>query len=119
MYAFHYQKPNTLKEARDLVHASGGSFLAGGQSLVQAMKLRMSNPAALVDLSGVGELQGIQVQGSAVRVGAMARHAQVADDAQVREAIPALAALAAGIGDPMVRNQGTLGGSMAYSDPSA
>ena len=119
MYAFHYQKPTTLKEARDLVHASGGSFLAGGQSLVQAMKLRMSNPAALVDLSGVGELQGIQVQGVTVRVGAMARHAQVADDAQVREAIPALAALAAGIGDPMVRNQGTLGGSMAYSDPSA
>ena len=119
MYAFHYQKPTTLKDARDLVHASGGSFLAGGQSLVQAMKLRMSNPAALVDLSGLGELQGIQVQGGTVRVGAMARHAQVADDAQVREAIPALAALAAGIGDPMVRNQGTLGGSMAYSDPSA
>jgi carbon-monoxide dehydrogenase medium subunit len=119
MYAFHYQKPTTLKEARDHAHASGGSFLAGGQSLVQAMKLRMSNPAALVDLSGLSELQGIQVQGGTVRVGAMARHAQVADDAQVREAIPALAALAAGIGDPMVRNQGTLGGSMAYSDPSA
>ena len=119
MYAFQYQKPATLKQAREQANATGGNYLAGGQSLVQAMKLRMSSPGALVDLSGLAELQGVRIEAQSVYVGAMVRHAQVADDAQVREAIPALAALAAGIGDPMVRNQGTLGGSMAYSDPSA
>jgi carbon-monoxide dehydrogenase medium subunit len=119
MYAFQYQKPATLKQAREQANATGGNYLAGGQSLVQAMKLRMSSPGALVDLSGLADLQGIQIEAQSVNVGAMVRHAQVADHAQLRGAIPALAALAGGIGDPMVRNQGTLGGSLAYNDPSA
>ena len=119
MYAFEYQRPNSLKQAIEVTQAHNGSYLAGGQSLVQAMKLRMSSPGALIDLNPLTELQGIEVSAQSVKVGAMTRHAQVADDAQVREAIPALAALAGGIGDPMVRNQGTLGGSLAYNDPSA
>jgi carbon-monoxide dehydrogenase medium subunit len=119
MYAFQYQKPATPKQARELAEALEGHYLAGGQSLVQAMKLRMSNPAALIDLSGMAELQGVQVQAQMVRVGAMTTHATVAQHAGLREAIPALADLAGGIGDPMVRNQGTLGGSLAYNDPSA
>jgi aerobic carbon-monoxide dehydrogenase medium subunit len=119
MYAFQYQKPATPQQARELAEALQGQYLAGGQSLVQAMKLRMSNPAALIDLSGMAELQGVQVQAQTVRVGAMTTHAMVAQHAELRQAIPALADLAGGIGDPMVRHQGTLGGSLAYNDPSA
>ncbi|MDI9332292.1 MAG: xanthine dehydrogenase family protein subunit M [Alphaproteobacteria bacterium] len=119
MYAFQYQKPDTAAQALQVVREQGSQYLAGGQSLVQAMKLRMSSPAALVDLSGLLELQGIEVGAQSVRIGAMTRHARVADDAPLGSAIPALAALAGGIGDPMVRNQGTLGGSLAYNDPAA
>jgi carbon-monoxide dehydrogenase medium subunit len=119
MYAFQYQKPANLQQARELAESLQGQYLAGGQSLVQAMKLRMSNPAALIDLSGMSELKGVQVQPQTVRVGAMTTHASVAQHAGLRQAIPALADLAGGIGDPMVRNQGTLGGSLAYNDPSA
>jgi aerobic carbon-monoxide dehydrogenase medium subunit len=119
MYAFQYQKPATPQQARELAEALQGQYLAGGQSLVQAMKLRMSNPAALIDLSGMAELQGVQVQAQTVRVGAMTTHAMVAQHAELRQTIPALADLAGGIGDPMVRHQGTLGGSLAYNDPSA
>ena len=118
MYAFQYQRPTQAAQALQEA-LSGGSYLAGGQSLVQAMKLRMSDPGRLIDLSGLPELQGIHTMPNGVRIGAMARHAEVADHAQVRATIPALAALAGGIGDPMVRNQGTLGGSLAYSDPAA
>lgn len=118
MYAFQYQRPTQAAQALQ-ESLSGGSYLAGGQSLVQAMKLRMSDPGRLIDLSGLPELQGIHTMPNGVRIGAMARHAEVADHAQVRATIPALAALAGGIGDPMVRNQGTLGGSLAYSDPAA
>ena len=118
MYAFQYQRPTQAAQALQEAQ-SGGSYLAGGQSLVQAMKLRMSDPGRLIDLSGLPELQGIQTTPNGVRIGAMARHAEVADHDQVRDTIPALAALAGGIGDPMVRNQGTLGGSLAYNDPAA
>ncbi len=119
MYAFQYQKPATPQQAREWAESLQGQYLAGGQSLVQAMKLRMSNPSALIDLSGLPDLQGIQVQAQTVRVGAMTTHAHVAQHEGLRQAIPALADLAGGIGDPMVRNQGTLGGSLAYNDPSA
>ncbi len=119
MYAFEYQRPSRMTQAQQAALAHNGSYLAGGQSLVQAMKLRMSSPQALIDLGDLVELQGIEVGATAVQVGAMARHAQVADHGALRAAIPALSALAGGIGDPMVRNQGTLGGSLAYNDPSA
>jgi carbon-monoxide dehydrogenase medium subunit len=119
MYSFQYQRPESAEQALQQARDSGGLYLAGGQSLVQAMKLRMSQPAALVDLSQLTELQGIAIGPGAVRVGAMTRHAHVADHTELRAAIPALACLAGGIGDPMVRQQGTLGGSLAYNDPSA
>ncbi len=118
MYAFQYQRPAQTAQAVQAAQ-SGASYLAGGQSLVQAMKLRMSDPGQLIDLSALGELQGLTLNPTSVRIGAMTRHAQVADHPELRAAIPALTHLAGGIGDPMVRNQGTLGGSLAYNDPAA
>jgi carbon-monoxide dehydrogenase medium subunit len=83
------------------------------------MKLRLATPATLVDLSALSELRGIRVASGVVTLGAMARHAEVAASPEVRAAIPALAALAGGIGDPQVRNRGTIGGSIANNDPNA
>ncbi|NDZ17489.1 carbon monoxide dehydrogenase [Variovorax sp. WS11] len=118
MYAFDYQRPGTTGEA--LAAFSGdANFLAGGQSLVQAMKLRMANVPLLIDLGGIPELRAISVTADAVAIGAMTRHAEVAHSAEVQAAIPALAGLAGGIADPMVRNMGTLGGSLANADPAA
>ncbi len=120
MYAFEYHRPSSSKEALDLAaEKSEGRFLAGGQSLVQAMKLRLASAPTLVDLRNVAKLRGIFSDGKTVTIGAMARHAEVADSSDVRAAIPALAQLAGGIGDPMVRNMGTLGGSIANADPAA
>ena len=118
MYAFNYQNPSSSAAA--IAAAKGDArYLAGGQSLVQAMKLRLSQSATLVDLNGIVELKGISVAGGKVIIGAMARHSDVARSADVKKAIPALADLAGGIGDQMVRNQGTLGGSIANADPAA
>jgi carbon-monoxide dehydrogenase medium subunit len=118
MYAFDYLRPATAAEAT--AAANGDTrYLAGGQSLVQAMKLRLSSAETLIDLGGCAELRGIRVDGGTVVVGAMTRHAEVAQSAQVRRVLPALAELADGIGDPMVRNMGTLGGAIAHADPAA
>ncbi len=118
MYPFEYLRPDSVAKA---VAALDGEarYLAGGQSLVQSMKLRLSSASALVDLSAVDALSGVAREGSTVRIGAMTRHSEVARSADVRAAIPALADLANSIGDPMVRNMGTLGGSLANSDPAA
>jgi carbon-monoxide dehydrogenase medium subunit len=118
MYAFEYKRPASVKDA--VVAAAGDArFLAGGQSLVQSMRLRLASAPTLVDLGGIAELKGIQVDGKAVTIGAMATHASVARSREVASAIPALAELAGGIGDPMVRNMGTIGGSIANADPAA
>ncbi|MCX7230843.1 MAG: FAD binding domain-containing protein [Burkholderiales bacterium] len=119
MFSFDYHRPADVAGAARAGGTADARFLAGGQSLVQAMKLRLAQPAALVDLGTVPGLAGISVQGSTLRIGAMTRHSAVAASADVRRAIPALAALAEGIGDPMVRNAGTLGGSIAHADPAA
>jgi carbon-monoxide dehydrogenase medium subunit len=119
MYAFEYQRAKTVAEAVAALAKSGGKPLAGGQSLVGAMKLRLANPGTLVDLSGIAELKGIKKEGDAVVIGALTTHAEVAASSVVKQAIPALAALAAGIGDRQVRNRGTLGGSLANNDPAA
>ncbi|WP_280151116.1 xanthine dehydrogenase family protein subunit M [Piscinibacter sp. XHJ-5] len=118
MYTFEYQRPSTRADA---VKAFQGDarFLAGGQSLVQAMKLRLASAERLVDLGGVAELQGIKADAAGVHIGAMTTHASVAASADVKRALPALAELAGLIGDPMVRNRGTLGGSVANADPAA
>jgi len=119
MYAVEYLKPRSLTEAAQQLAKSLGKPLAGGQSLVAAMKLRLAQPEMLVDLAGIPELAGIRKEGDAIVIGAMTRHADVAASEDVKRAIPALASLAEGIGDRQVRNMGTLGGSIANNDPAA
>jgi carbon-monoxide dehydrogenase medium subunit len=120
MHAFEYHRPSNTKDAVGLgSKKTEGRYLAGGQSLVQAMKLRLSSPTDLIDLGSIKELSGIRVSGNNVEIGAMTRHADVAGSADVKKAIPALAALAGIIGDRQVRHMGTIGGSLANSDPAA
>src|SRR5882672_8077690 len=120
MHAFDYHRPSNVKDAVALVlKKEEGRYLAGGQSLVQAMKLRLSSPTDLIDLGTIKDLAGIKVSGSAVEIGAMTRHADVAGSKDVQKAIPALAALAGIIGDRQVRHMGTIGGSLANNDPAA
>ena len=120
MYEFEYHRAGSVGDAVDLLgKASDGRYLAGGMSLVPTMKLRLARLSDVVDLNGVDGLAGIAAEAGTVTVGAMARHEAVADAPAVREAIPALAALAGGIGDPHVRHRGTLGGSICNNDPAA
>jgi carbon-monoxide dehydrogenase medium subunit len=119
MYTFDYQRPADVAGAARAGSTEDARFLAGGQSLVQAMRMRLSQPSALVDLGGIAGLAGIEAGAGTVKIGAMTRHSAVARSVEVRRAIPALAALAGGIGDPMVRNAGTIGGSLANADPAA
>ncbi|WP_298725299.1 xanthine dehydrogenase family protein subunit M [uncultured Ferrovibrio sp.] len=120
MYAFNYHRPSSLDDAAKLLSsASDGKFLAGGQTLLPTLKQRLASPSDVIDLTGIPQLSGITVSGSAVTIGATTRHAAVAASAEVKKAIPALAKLASGIGDPQVRNMGTLGGSIANNDPAA
>lgn len=118
MYAFTLERPTSTSDASRLV-AGGAKPLAGGQTLLASMKLRLSSPDQLADLSGIRELAGIKREGNTFVVGAMTRHADVAINAELKAAIPALADLAANIGDRQVRAMGTLGGSVANNDPSA
>ena len=108
MHAFEYHRAASTKEALNLIAKnSEAKFLAGGQSLVQAMKLRLASPSDLIDLGTLKELSFIKASGSAVEIGAMTRHADVAGSKDVQKAIPALAALAGIIGDRQVRHMGT------------
>ena len=120
MHAFQYHRPSSTKDALSLAQQKGeGRYLAGGQSLVQAMKLRLTSPSDLIDLGTIKDLSGIKLSGNAVEIGAMTRHAEVAASSEVKKAIPSLAAMAALIGDRQVRHMGTIGGSLANSDPAA
>ncbi|HEX6136709.1 MAG TPA: xanthine dehydrogenase family protein subunit M [Casimicrobiaceae bacterium] len=119
MYAIDYQQATSVADASALLAKTGGRPLAGGQSLVAAMKLRLAQPGTLVDLGRIPELKGIRSDGDALVIGAMTRHAEVVSSDEVSRAIPALVALAEGIGDRQVRNMGTLGGSIANNDPAA
>ncbi len=120
MYAFNYHKASSLADATAKLSAStDGKLIAGGQTLIAAMKLRLAAPSDLVDITGVAELSGIRVDGSNLIIGAMTTHAAVAASPDVKRTIPALAHLAEGIGDRMIRNVGTLGGSVANNDPAA
>jgi aerobic carbon-monoxide dehydrogenase medium subunit len=118
MQAFDYQAPTSLKQAQAAA-AAGARLLAGGQSLLPAMKLGLAAPEVLADLGALAELKGIRSVDGGLRIGAMCTHAEVAASAEVRKAIPALAQLAGHIGDAQVRNRGTLGGSIANNDPAA
>lgn len=120
MYNFDYHKPKSLADAvAALKKASDGKLIAGGQTLIPTLKQRLAQPSDLIDLSGVAELRGIKVEGKTVTIGAMTKHGEVASSAEVAKAIPALHDMAKLIGDPQVRNMGTLGGSIANADPAA
>ena len=118
MYAFTYERPATAADAARLAQA-GGKLLAGGQTLLASMKLRLAAPEQLVDLGAVAELKGIRREAGTLTIGAMTRHCDVAESAEVRADIPALAELAGHIGDKQVRAMGTIGGSVANNDPAA
>ena len=120
MRDFAYHRPGSLADAVSLRQgAADGAYLAGGMTLIPTLKQRLAQPSDLVDLGGLKDLAGVRVDGPALVIGAMTRHAAVAASADVQRLIPALAALAGGIGDPQVRNRGTMGGSVANSDPAA
>ena len=120
MYRFEYLRPATLNEAHRLLRANEEArIVAGGHTLIPTLKQRLAAPSHLVDLQALTELRGIERRPEGVVVGALARHAEVAGSEAVRAAIPALAGLASRIGDPQVRNRGTLGGSVANADPAA
>lgn len=119
MYDFTYVKPTSIAAAAEAMGAEGAQALSGGQTLTPTMKQRLAQPGTLVDLTGVAEMRGVEIGDGVVAIGAGARHAEVAADAGLRQHIPALADLAGRIGDPQVRNRGTLGGSIANNDPSA
>ena len=113
MYEFNYQRPDSLAAATAaLAGSADGQLLAGGQTLLPTLKQRLAQPSDVIDLGGLGELRGVRREGEAIVVGAMACHADVAASPEAGSAIPALAALADGIGDPQVRNRGTIGASV-------
>jgi len=117
-FAFH--RPKTIAEVVTLLKSNAGAkVLAGGQSLIPVLKLDLAEPSALVSLGGVTELRDIRVDGDRVVIGALVTHDVVARSPDVNKHIPALADLAGHIGDPQVRNRGTLGGSVAHADPAA
>jgi carbon-monoxide dehydrogenase medium subunit len=118
MHAFQYVKPLSLEAVSPLL-ASGGQIIAGGQTLLPSMKLRLMSPQSLVDLSSLQELSSISVGSDSVVLGAMVRHSAVETHTGIQEKIPALARLAGGIGDRQVRALGTIGGSVANNDPAA
>jgi carbon-monoxide dehydrogenase medium subunit len=119
MHAFDYVRPSTVDEAVAALGNEDAVALAGGQTLLPTMKQRLAAPSAVVDLRGIADLGGIVVQGGSVSIGATTTHAQVAGNAELKKALPALCALADGIGDPQVRHMGTIGGSVANNDPAA
>src|SRR5919202_5595704 len=118
---FDYVAPATLDEALSLLaeHADDAKILAGGHSLIPAMKLRLAQPALLIDIGRVKDLSYVREEGGQIRVGAMTTHYQLESNARLREICPLLPECAAAIGDVQVRNKGTIGGSLAHADPAA
>lgn len=120
MYTFEYLKPASVADAVAALKSDPeAKAVSGGMTLLPTMKQRLARPSKIVDLSGIAALRGIKVEGAKVTIGALTRHYEVATSAEVKKAIPALVGLAEVIGDPAVRNRGTLGGSVANNDPTA
>ena len=119
--SFEYQRAGSLKEAISHLkqHGDEAKLLAGGHSLIPTMKLRLNAPAVLIDLAGIDGLSSIESDGDHIHIGAMTTHRQVESSNIVQDKCPALAVTAGGIGDPQVRNKGTIGGSLAHADPAA
>ena len=115
-----YYRANSVAEAIQLLQEHDGArLLAGGHSLIPLMKLRLAMPTALVDIGGIAELKGIEVGNGTVRIGALTTHAEVASSQALKDACPVLAEAASMIGDPQVRNRGTVGGNVAHADPAS
>ena len=120
MYSFNYHRASSVADAAKLFgNGSEGRYLSGGMTLIPAMKTRLTAPSDVVDLSRIGDLRGVKVSGRDVTIGAGTTHAEVAADAALRSACPAMSDLAGHIGDPHVRHKGTIGGSVANNDPAA
>ncbi len=120
MYEFRYHRPTSLADARRIIDAAESpNVIAGGMTLLPTMKLRLARASDLVDLGAIDALRGLRLDGRDLVIGATVTHAEVAASSLVRDAVPALAELAGTIGDAQVRNRGTLGGSVANSDPAA
>lgn len=118
--SFDYHRPKTMQEALKLLHdVKGARVLAGGHSLLPAMKLRLASPAALIDISRIAELSGVKSTKDGLRIGALTTHSAIASSDVVRKSCPVLAETASHIGDQQVRNRGTIGGSLAHADPAA
>ena len=119
MYEFDYHRATSLDDAASRLGDADAKLVAGGMTLIPTLKMRLAKPSQLVDLGAIPALKGISEDGDAIVIGAMTRHAEVNRSAVVKRAIPALAAMAGMIGDPAVRNRGTIGGSIANNDPAA
>ena len=118
MKTFNYHSAKDVKEAKKLA-SSSSAFLAGGMTTIPSMKLGLASYKDIIDIKRIKKLSGIKVSGKLVTIGATTKHVEVANSKEVKKAIPSLAALAEGIGDPQVRNKGTIGGSIANNDPAA
>ncbi len=118
--AFEYHSPTTLTEALDLLerHGDDAKLLAGGQSLIPAMRFRLAAPETLIDLGRLPDLDYIREEGGELRIGALTRESALEESALIRERYPMLADAAAVIADPLVRNQATVGGNVAHADPA-
>jgi aerobic carbon-monoxide dehydrogenase medium subunit len=119
MYEFDYHRPTSLDDAAGRLSDEDAKLVAGGMTLIPTLKLRLAKPTQLIDLAAIPQLKGISEDGDAVVIGAMTRHADVNRSDVVKRVVPALAAMAGLIGDPAVRNRGTIGGSVANNDPAA
>jgi carbon-monoxide dehydrogenase medium subunit len=118
MKLFNYHSVKDVKDATKLSSPSS-VFLAGGMTTIPSMKLGLASYKDIIDIKNIKKLNGIKVSGKTVKIGATTKHSEVANSKNVKKAIPSLAALAEGIGDPAVRNRGTIGGSIANNDPAA
>ena len=119
MYSVTYHRASSVADAAKLIGQGDAKLLSGGMTLIPAMKQRLASPSDLVDLGHIAALKGITVSGETITIGAGTTHADVASDAALKKAAPAVAYLASHIGDPHVRNKGTIGGSIANNDPAA
>lgn len=120
MYSFNYHRPKTVEEAvQALASASEGKILSGGMTLIPTLKQRLNQPSDVIDIGQIAALRGIKEDGDTIVIGAATTHGEVAENETIRKRIPALATLASDIGDPQVRNRGTIGGSIANADPAA
>lgn len=118
--SFDYQKPSSVSDAIQILsNNSEAKVLAGGQSLIPLLKLRLARPTVVVDIGGLQELKGITVDGGTMHVGSLTTHAEIASSPRVHESCEMLAEAAGGVGDPAVRNRGTIGGNVSHADPAS